>query len=195
MAVLLSDVRFRTAVIRPIDYGSFLRPPLGGPIQRINRLGNRYAIDVEMPPLREEPEGRLFTAKLEQALSEGALFAFPQPGLRIPPMGTPVVDGAVTSGNSLPIRGLTANVAIRAGQYLSIVHDSRRYIYRSITEEVADALGDVTLTLATLLRTPLADGDTVELSQPIIEGWIEPPEWQAMLEPFTATRFTITEAA
>jgi hypothetical protein len=195
MAVLLSGVSLRSAVIRLVDFGGFNRPVLGGPVQRINRLGSRYAIDVELPPLREEPDGRLFSTLLERALSEGALFAFPQPGLRISPPGNPVIDGAVLSGTSITMRGLTPNCVIRAGQYFSVIHDGRRYLYRAATEAWADDTGDVAVTVTTLLRDSLSDGDTVELGKPMIEGWVEAPQYGMMREPFTTIQFTITEAA
>ena len=62
-------------------------------------------------------------------------------------------------------------------------------------EAVADAAGTLTLTLTPMLRTPLSDGDVVELARPMIEGLLESGdlEDEVMTEPFVQFSFTITE--
>lgn len=193
MPVDLSSLPFRSAIIRPIDFGGYLRPALGAPVQRIDRLGNRYMIEVELPPLREEPEGRLATAMLQQASSEGGLFAFPQPGLSLSAAGDVEVSGAVTGGRLLPVRGLVSGSIIRVGQYLSIIHLGQRYLHRCRAETIATGDGTATIELMELVRVALLDGDVVEIGRPMIEGWIDAPQWTLMTVPFTETRFSITE--
>lgn len=194
-AIVLTGIKVRTATVRILDFGMLLTPPLGGPVQRINRLGNRYAIDIEVPPMKEEPDGRRFTVLLERALANGAAFPVPQTDLRIPPAGAPLVNGAVASGSTLPLRGLTPNFMFRAGQYLSISHSGRRYLHRVTAEAFADGAGVASVTLTPMLRTPLSDGDAVEVERPLIEGWIQAPSWELMTAPFTSVRFTISEGA
>lgn len=192
----LSGIKWASARVRPLDFGGLLRPTLGAPLQRINRLGNRYAIDVELPPVKEEPDGRLLTAMLELALSNGGSIVFPQPGFKMRPMGAPVVDGPLAAElTAVPMRGLLANSIIRYGQYFSVITAGQRYVYRAAEEAEADATGDVSVPIMTMLRAELEDGDTVELEKPVLEGFIDVPEWMHMPTPFVATRFTITEAA
>lgn len=197
MAVLLSGFSYRTAGPRLIDFGGELTPGLGAEVQRLNRLGNRFAIELELPPVREEPEGRILAAKLRLAKTQGALFAFPQPGLAIGAPGNPVVDGAVTGGTSLPLRGLTPHYAIRFGQFLSIINGGRRYLYSAAAAATADASGEAIVTIDPLLRRELADGDVVELAKPMIEGLLATGDlpWGIMLAPFLELGFSITEAA
>lgn len=194
MAILLTGVKVRTATIRALDYGSFLTPPLGGAVQRVNRLGNRYAIDIELPPLIDEALGRTFTALLDQALTQGALFAVPQL-LPTGSPGSPVVNGAVSGGTSVPIRGLTSGYTIKAGQYLSIIRAGQRYLYRCTADVTASGGGFATAVVMPTLRTALVDADVVELATPYIQGWVAAPTWTLMTEPYVSTRFTISEAA
>lgn len=196
MAIDLSDVPWRTAKVRMLDFGGELTPPLGGPVQRINRLGTRFAIDVALAPVSQEPEGRRLTSLLRQAKTEGALFAFPQPGLAIGAPGTPVVDGAVAGGSTVPLAGLTANYAIRMGQFMSFVHGGRRYLHAAVAEAVADATGDVEVTIEPMLRVSLSDEDEVEIGRPMLEGLLEGGdlEHEIMYEPFIALGFSIAES-
>lgn len=194
MAIFLGKVRIRTAIVRVVDFAARLTPPLGGPVQRVERMGTRYALDVELPPIPEDAEGRLLTAMLQQAMSEGALMPFPQPGLRLAAAGTPVVDGAITNKGLLPLRGFAQGSVIRKGQYLSVVIGGRRYLHRAKIETLADPAGKMVLPIMPLLRASATDGDLVEL-KPMIEGWIEAPSWGLMLSPFTDVRFSIEEGA
>lgn len=196
MAVDLSDVPWRSAKVRMLDFGGELTPPLGGAVQRINRLGSRFAIDVALAPVAQEPEGRELTSLLRQAKTEGALFAFPQPGLAIGSPGAPVVDGAVAGGTTVPISGLTPNYAIRRGQFVSFIHDGRRYLHSAAEPGLADAAGDVELTIEPMLRIALADGDEVEVARPMLEGLLEGGdlEHEIMTEPFIALGFSISES-
>jgi hypothetical protein len=196
MAVLLSGLKIARARVRMLDFGGELTPGLGGMVQRINRMGSRYALDVELPPLPEEPDGRLLTTKLRQAKQEGALFPFPQPSLHIGSPGAPVVDGTGIAGTTLPLRGLTPHYAIRAGQFMSVITAGRRYLYAAAAQAIADASGSVTVTIAPMLRAEPTDGDIVEIGKPMIEGWLGAGdlEHEMMLEPYFGIRFSITEA-
>lgn len=195
MSILLTGVKIRGATIRPMDFGGLLTPSLGGASQRVNRMGNRYAIDIELPPLPEEPDGRLFTALLEQAMTQGAIFPVPQLAMKTLAAGSPVVGTAVTTGSSVALTGLTPNFMFRTGQFISFIHLGRRYLHRLTSTAYATQTGTVTIPIMPLLRTALSVGDVVEVEKPMIEGWIDIPSWNVLTAPFTSTRFSITEAA
>jgi hypothetical protein len=180
-----------------IDMGGEQTSPFGSST-RVNRMGNHFAIELELPPIREEPDGRTLSALLRLAKREGALYRFPQPGLAIGVPGSPVVDGTVAGGTSLPLRGLTPHYAIRFGQFLSLVHAGVRYLHSAAAAVIADASGEATVTVDPMLRTNLSDGDTVELAKPMIEGWLggDSVGWRAMTEPFTSYEaIVITEGS
>jgi hypothetical protein len=168
--------------MRLIQFGGELTPVLGGPIQRIDRLGSRFALDINLPPMRVEPDGRRMIAKLLRAKQEGARVAVPQVEFDVSAPGTPLVDGAVPGGSSLPIKGLTASYAIKEGQWIAVIHGGRRYVHMVEQQVIADASGDATVTITPMLRTSLSDGDTIEIGKPMIEGWITGNEWAWSLE-------------
>lgn len=196
MPILIKGLRIRGAVVRVLDFGGLLTPSLGGATQRVNRLGTRYAIDIELPPLPEEPDGRVLTAMLEQALTQGASFPLPKTGLRTQPAGSPVISATTTGGSTIPISGLTPNYQFVAGQFLSIIHGGRRYLHRASAATVASDTGTIAaLPIVPLLRCALAINDVVEAESPTIEGWVDIPSWSVLSSPHTSVRFSITEAA
>jgi len=195
MPIDLGTVAYRSATPRYIDFGGELTPPLGGEVQRINRLGNRFALDVELPPLREGEEGRELPAQLRLAKQQGAIMDWPQPGLDVGNPGSPLVDGAVSGGTSLPIKGLTALYPIKFGQFFSIVHAGRRYVHAAAAAATGNAGGSVTLTIDPMLRVSLSNNDVIEMLTPRIEGLIDFDGWTILKEPFVTTGFTIREAA
>lgn len=194
-AIDLTGLPYRSATPRYLDFGGEQTGFLGD-TQRINRLGNKMGLAIACAPVKEEPDGRIWTSKLRLARQQGALFPWPQPGLKIGAPGTPLVDGAVAGGTSLPIKGLTAYYAIRFGQAFSIIHGGRRYLHFAAAQAIADASGDATVTIDPMLRMSLSDGDTIELGVPMIEGLLGSGdmEWDIMAEPYTGIgTITITE--
>lgn len=181
---------------RLLDFGGFLTPSTGAPVQRVDRLGNRHAHDVTLPPMRAEPDGRVWVSRLKRAKTEGAFMRFPQVGFRNRVSGSPIVAAPVAAGRSLPVAGLGARCVIREGQWLSIIHGGRRYLHSVDAEIVAGADGTVTLAITPLLRTSLDTGDVIELAQPRIEGLIlEDFGWSIDKARTVGLSFTITEAA
>src|SRR3546814_6357232 len=71
--VLPSDPAPNGATPMLRDFGGTLTPFLGGPEQRINRLGTRLGIRVSMPPMRNGDNGRIFVSRLLQAKQDRLL--------------------------------------------------------------------------------------------------------------------------
>ncbi len=197
MSVLLPSLPgIRTAEPQLLDFGAVQQGALGGAAQRLNRLGNRFGLAVELPPALSATHGRIYVAKLLRALTEGAIYPFPQPGLNIGTPGSPVVDGAGQSGSLLNLRGFAEGYLIREGQFFSIIHNGRRYLH-SAAEERGTVSGAVyNLRVTPMLRISPADGAVCEFSTPYLEGFVsgDSAKWQLMLEPYHAIAFSITEA-
>ena len=171
-------------------------PVLGGPMQRVDRTGSRGSLDVVLPPMRYV-DGMPWCQRLKRGKKERVVMPFPQPGLVIGNPGAPVVNGAVAGGTSLPIRGLTSGYQIREGQYFSIVHGGRRYLYSADAAATASGAGTATLTISPMLRTALGDGDTIEIAAPMIEGILAGDEtsWNVNTAFHVGLAFTVVEAA
>lgn len=181
---------------RLLDFGGFLTPETGGPVLRVDRMGNRHAVDFTLPPMRMEPTGRVWVSRLKRAKTEGAFMRFPQVDFRPGAAGAPVVAQTTIGGRSLPIAGGQPGGVVREGQWLSIIHAGRRYLHSVDAETIFAADGTATLTVTPMLRAPLAQGDAVELAQPRIEGLIlDDLAWSVSSSRTTQLSFTLTEAA
>lgn len=164
----------RTDKPRMIDWGGVLKPALGGPTQTIMRLGTRHAIDITLPTMRAEPNGRIWSSRLRQAKLYGALLIFRQDGLTIGVPGAPVVAGAGQTGTTLALRGFRGGYAVREGQAFSLVGSAtgRRYLHFASASAVAASDGTLSLAIFPMLRISPADGDTAEFAVPHLQGSI-----------------------
>lgn len=182
--------------IRFVDFGGQLKPFLGGPVQTILRLGSRFAIDVTIPKMPAEPDGRIWSSRLSQAKIFGALMAFRQDGLTIGAPGNPVVDGAGQTGFSVNLRGFSAGYVVREGQAVPLVSNGRRYLYFAGAAAVAGSDGRATVAVWPMLRRSPADGDVCEVADPKIQGSISGNEvaWTRLTAPWhDFGTITITE--
>jgi hypothetical protein len=179
------------------DFGTVLTPFLGGPEQRINRLGTRFGLRLTLPPKDTRDEALVIQSRLLRAREDRLRMAWPQPGLVIPNPGAPIVAAAVTAGTMLPLAGLAPGFLIREGQFLSIVH-GRRYIHMFSADATVGSDGTVNAPIWPMLRTPLSIGDVVEISEPKIEGLVSPGDelgWQIAVDQLASFSFTISEGA
>lgn len=185
----------QSAVPRLVDWGADLTPSLGGPVQRLSRLGSRHAIDVQMPPMKAEPDGRIWVSRLKRGKTERVVMEFPQLDLKIGSPGAPKVKTITAGGTSLPLKGLTPSYAVREGQFFSIIHNGRRYLHSADAQGIADAAGDLTLTVTPMLRVALSVDDVVEMAKPMIEGALSGDEvaWSIDIARVIGLGFTVTE--
>jgi hypothetical protein len=197
MSVLLPSLPgIRTAEPQLLDFGAVQQGALGGAAQRLNRLGNRFALAVELPPALSATHGRVYVARLLKALTDGAIYPFPQPGLAIGAPGTPLVNGAGQSGSALVLDGFTAGYAVREGQFFSIIHGGRRYLHQASADTTANGSGQLTLAITPMLRISPADNAVCEFAVPYIEGFVsgDSAKWHLKLTPYHEIAFSITEA-
>ena len=169
-----------------------LSPAFAGADQQIRRKGSRYALTFTMPSL-SYVDAMPWMADL-QAEGDTVVLEVCQPGLIVPPAGSPTVDGAGLAGASLAIKGLPPFYAIRKGQFFSVISTGQRYLYRAAQAAMANANGLVTVQLQTMLRRPPNNGDVVEIEAPKIEGFVRDlsdPEVQVDHE--VVLTFTIRE--
>lgn len=173
MSVDLTGFPNMDAVLTPVVFGRLSRSDQGGSTDYDDRLGNRWALDFTTRDMAYEPHGRLLVDGLWEAMREGGVFDIPQPGLVIPPLGSPTVAADVATGRAVTIEGLTPNAAIKKNQAVSFIHNGQRYSDRVREQVIANADGEATISLRFLLRESLTAGDVVELNRPKLEGFIE----------------------
>lgn len=154
---------------RPVRFGGDVQGALGGAMQTINRLGDRWALGIEIPPLTPV-QAREWSAALVLALRSGALWKIRQVGSPTGNPGTPAVDGASQAGDLLLARAIEPGYAWRQGQFLSIDTGGQRYVHMVTAAGTADGTGEGEIDIVPPLRVSPGDGDTVELGQPYIEG-------------------------
>lgn len=179
------------------DFGGTLTPFLGGPEQRINRIGMRLGIRVTMPPM-ETDNGRIFVSRLLQARQDRLRMEWPLLSFDPGATGSPLIATAVTGGTAIAIKGLAASYAAREGQFFSLVHGGRRYMHFFAGDVTASAGGTVTAAIWPPLRTNVSVNDPLELSQPLIEGMVSPGDeisWDMSLAHHVSFGFTLVESA
>ncbi len=164
--------------IRLISRTNELTSAFGGPTQRINRTGSRFAIDVTLPPMNGETARPWLAALAAASSATPARMAFPQGRAVIPATATTEgptpgvkVNGAGQAGSTLIVDGLIPGVSLPAGHALSVITAGVPYLYLLTAPFTANGSGQATLAIGPMLRRSPADNDEVLLEEPIIEGW------------------------
>jgi len=103
----------KEAVPRYVSFGVDQDPILGGPQSKVLRMGDRWAIDVETYPAEYAEHGMKYLSRLVRGLKETVRLAFPEPGVKPRPYGSPVVASPGSAGTSLPVSGLIPGDVIR----------------------------------------------------------------------------------
>ncbi|KFG90728.1 hypothetical protein BV98_001440 [Sphingobium herbicidovorans NBRC 16415] len=180
------------------DFGTVLTPFLGGPEQRINRLGTRFGLRVTLPPMSTRDKALIVQSRLLRAREDRLLMEWPQPDFDTGNPGAPLVSAVVASGTTLPLKGMTPGYVIKEGQMVSIIHGGRRYMEMASADATVGAGGTVSATIWPLLRSSLSVNDVVEIAAPKIEGLVSPGDelsWQISVDRLASFSFTISEGA
>lgn len=177
------------------DWGAFLTPGLGGPVQRVNRMGSRFRWSFTMPVMILK-HGRQWISRLSQGKFEGARMPLPLLGFDPGQPGTVRINGAGQSGTSLIVDGATPAYAFREGQFFSIETAGKHHLYMVTAETLADGAGAATLPITPMLRRQHADNDMCHFAEPMIEGFIHGDEmmWEYALGNFVGLQFAIAES-
>lgn len=190
----LTELPIASAVPEPYAFSGWRKPGLGGSLAYEARPGDRWMMAVRTPMMAVEPDWRKWSALFDDAERLGGIVVIPQPGLDVGASGSPLVASATASGRTVPLDGLTPHYAIKAGQWVSIQHSGQWYADRAAEQVIANSSGQATIRLRNLIRTPLSDGDVVELGKPVMEGAIEVTSRPPLdVERVTAIEFVLTE--
>jgi len=179
---------------RPVRGSSILRPAFGGPRQPVARMGDHWAIDVDAGVMPPEWGFELLADLMQSGVTRVAI-PFPEAGIDSGTPGAPVVDGAGQSGMTLLMRGFRPGYAVRKGKFFSAITNGQRFLSMARTAVIAGGDGRAAVPIWPMLRRPHADGDVIEMAQPMIEGFVdEPVGWsQGLHKALTIGRFVIEE--
>lgn len=164
-----------------------------GSLQRIERKGTRYKLACTFGPFTPEI-ARVMVARLIRGKQEGVRLPYPLQHSQGSP-GAPLLNGAVSTGREIVLDGLTAGYVCKEGYWLSLVKDGRHYLHNVKTGGMANASGQLTITLNEMVRNSFADNTVVHLAKPMVEGLVEGDEWAWSLsvDRVTPIEFTLEE--
>jgi hypothetical protein len=134
----------------------------------IPRKGGRYAVAFTFGPYTPE-NGRVMVSRLIAGKQGGVRVKLPLLHLQGSP-GTPLLNGAVTTGRTIAIDGLTPGYVIQEGFWLSLVKSGQHFLHSVGVGATANGSGQATIELNELLRDSFADNTVVNLAEPQVEG-------------------------
>lgn len=180
------------------DFGAVLTPFLGGPEQRINRLGTRFGVRITLPPAQTRSDALIIQSRLLRAREDRLRMEWMQPDFDTGAPGAARVAAAIVSGTAVPLKGMAAGYQAKEGQFLSLVHGARRYLHIFATDGTVGGDGTLNANIWPMLRTNLSNNDVVEIAPPMIEGLVSPGEelsWQISVDRLASFSFTLAEGA
>lgn len=129
--------------------------------------GERWALDVVLPPMREDEAEDWIAWRLALRGVVGT-FHHGDP-MRAAPRGTvtgsPVVDGGGQVGTTLATRGWDGE--LKAGDCIQIGSGSTARLYKVLRDAGTDSFGDASLDIFPRLREAPADGAPIIVSNPV----------------------------
>lgn len=184
----------RSITTRLVSRRRNLEPAFNGPTLRVRRIGSRWAIDFEYPPMTYS-DAMEWVAALTSAEADTVLLAIPQPGFDVSAPGSPLVNGASQLGSAIDLDGFTPSYAAKPGQWLNLTVSGRLYLYQVAAEQIADADVMAALPINPMIRRSPADNSAVEFGSPMIEGFLSGNEggWTVDVARHVGLSFTITE--
>ncbi len=157
----------------PIALGSPQTSPLTGTTQGGGSAVVMWQLGLEFPPQTNLANVRAIRNILAKAKQDTVAIRVRQPGFTVGSPGTITVGaGHVAGTKTLPLTGIAGGFGFLAGQLISINTGGRWYLYTLDADSPAGAASR-TVTLTSATRAAHASGNSVEVADPWIEGWIE----------------------
>ncbi len=169
MAIAIPTLPKCNVTFKYIGNFTDLKPSFGGKHQRINRLGDRFSIEVAARPMSYD-QGAGLVVLLNKGLSQKVIFKVPQ-AMAVGTPGSPKVASAGQAGSTLTINGLTNGYQFKPGQYFSIVSNGVRYLHQVASATVASG-NTCVADIVPMLRISPNLNDVIEVIEPRIEGFL-----------------------
>lgn len=193
MSIVLPSSPKPAAVVPSLmTWGRPTSPVSGGRTRFLERIGSRFRLAVQMPPMEYDVAREWMAARL-LAMTSGdtVVFEWPQPPQAS--LGTPLVNGASQLGSSLIADGFSASAAIPAFAFFSFEEDSHHYLHATTASGTASGGGAATLSIGPKLRVSPDDNAALNFTAPKIEGFMDTGdvEWNMDVLMHTYISFTI----
>jgi hypothetical protein len=179
----------RSAALRPVDAGSWQLATVGGVDVRLDRLGDRFALAVYLPPMKWDTidgvsAARVWAVRLARGLSEGVIMEVPQPDFDT--SGFQFDGGILTTAAQSTIVEIAEGMAgkvYREGMMVTLKKAATgvHYLHQVRADAIA-AGGVVALSLWPRTRTAFGGADVALVRTPVIEGRIVEPSASEMEE-------------
>lgn len=166
---LPSSYKSSMVVPRLVFVNSETTSPFTLESQLYNWAGERWEFDVTIPPTNDRDVAEDFIAFAMQLKGKYGTFLLGDPAHPTPRGswgGTPVVNGASQTGNTLEIDGatnLTVNYA-RTGDWVQVGTGLASRLYKLTADCNSDSAGRVSLPVSPAIRSGTADGAAITVS-------------------------------
>lgn len=157
--------------LRAVNSVSISESPFTFKQQVIAHTGQRWEAEISMPPM-QRADAEQWIAFLVSLNGVKGTFLLGDPnasaarGSASTTPGTPVVNGADQTGDSLTIDGCPASATgyLKAGDYIQLGGGSTATLHKVLADVDTNASGQATIDLWPYIRTAPDDGATVVLS-------------------------------
>ena len=185
------------ASIKPrlISYRADLTPALGGPMQRVNRVGSRFAVDVQMPSLAGDCARAWLASRMKaEATNDVLRLVWPETDFVLDYQGVQV-DGSGQAGTQLAVKGLGAGYEIPGGRFMSILYEDGYRLHMITDTVIAGDDGRAVLSLAPMLRKSPLDSYSVHFNPVFADVLADGAtvDWELQLKRWTSFSVTLTE--
>lgn len=175
------------------------RSPYSLDSQQQRHQGQQWLADLSIPPLQGAAELGAWAAFLTALRGRYGTFTWGPPDRNQGTApGTPVVNGAIQTGESLATRGwsVSATGVLKAGDLIQIGSGGASRMYRVLLDVDSDASGNAAIDVWPRLRESPADGAAVLTSDAVGLWRLTDNAPAILLEPAIIARvsFTIEEA-
>ena len=142
--------------------------PLSGKIQVLELTGAKWNATYTLPPLTKAEAGEwiAFLTKLRGQANSFFAYDPARQTAQGTATGTPLVNGADQTGNTLATDGWTNSpLVLKAGDYIAVAATQRQR-YMGVADATSNGSGEVTLTIEPSIRVSPQDGAGITVATP-----------------------------
>ena len=142
--------------------------------QVFKNVGQRFEADITLPPM-SRADAEVWNTFFIKLYGQYGTFLLGDPNSATPrgtassSAGTPIVNGASQTGDTLNIDGVPTSQTgyLKAGDYIQLGSGSGARIYKVLDDANSNGSGEVALTIYPDLRSSPSDGATVVVSSAV----------------------------